>query len=172
MTAIFAIGVDPSWSRLDWSALELDVDGRPRVLQTWSLPRRDGFADSDWLEVPRSITGITSTVIGTHPASAKGVEDIRGPLQAAQRMGRSSASAQNGLVMMGACVAALRGARLITPQVWRAALQLPSGATKQEAWATLARLCGCEVKALGSNEHQRDASCIAYAAAVMRRDEL
>ncbi len=171
--AIFAVGVDPGWARIDWAALELDADGRPKLLQAWSMVRGDGFeADADWLGVARLIPGVTASVIGSHPASAKAVEDIRGPLQAAQRMGRSSAAAQNGLVMMGACVAGLRGARLITPQAWRAALQLPAGATKKEAWAVLAALCGCEVKALGSNEHQRDAACIAYAAAVMRRDEL
>lgn len=172
MSHLFAIGADPGWKLFAWSALELDERGRPRVLGG-STFRRGSLSDTEWLSCADSVLGYSAALIGTHEVSARGVEDIRGPLNGAQAIGRSNADARNGLLMMGALVTALRApVALIAPQRWRAALGLPAKADKADAWRTLAALCRCEVKELGSNEHQRDAACIAYAAATARMTEV
>lgn len=169
---IFALGIDPGWRLFAWSALSVDLDGRPSVIAGESVRRAEDTTDEDWLLESLTVLGRSAQWVGDHRFSAKGIEDIRGPLQAAQRAGRSSAAAQNGLVMMGALFAGVRGGYIITPQQWRSALGLPSGAEKKQAWESLADLCRVTTKKLGSNEHIRDAACIAYAAGIRRRDEL
>lgn len=172
MSYLFAVGADPGWALFAWSALELDEKGRPRVLGGSTL-RRGSLSDTEWLGCSNVVLGESAALIGTHEVSARGVEDIRGPLNGAQAIGQSSAAARNGLLMMGALVTAMKApVALVTPQRWRAALGLPAKAEKADAWASLAALCRCTIKELGSNEHQRDAACIAYAAATARMTEV
>lgn len=171
MSHLFAVGADPGWALFAWSALELDEKGRPRMLGGSTL-RRGELSDSEWLRCANTVLGESAALMGAHTLSARGVEDMRGPINGAQRIGKTNDDTRNCLLMQGALVAAMKApVTLVTPQQWRAALGLPKGAEKSDAHATLARLCRCTVRELGSNEHKRDAACIAYAAAKVRMIE-
>lgn len=166
--AVAGIGVDPGWRAVSFAIVELGDAGGVASVRSHTILREEETTDSEWLaHVAQALKWLRAP--GDHLSVA--VEDVRGPLQAAQRMGKSSAKAQDVLLMVGACLAARGGhVQLVTPQKWREALGLPKSAEKREAWAQLRALLGGE--SIGRNEHERDAACIAYTGAVMLRDEL